>query len=264
MPIIREKLRSIGQNLSLRIGVSGNNDFTGYQQEIDNLTTFTSLDLVNPVVDVEERKFKLGPIVDVSFFTFYFFKSGAYNTSFLNAGFTQSEIDNNSVKLLNSFFILDFYDTYDTNIQKKILTSYLTKLGNKPEYEVRASTNNQLYNWYIPVWYIQSQTGSTSTAYAKFTFYNAKSGTTTLFYNQDNINLITAERMYFKVQLDLVNKMWKFVGTSAPNMNAKQQINNTQYNSRINNTVTNTDSIMQNYPSGNTYQYTGNTYTTIT
>ncbi len=436
MPIIREKLRSNGQNLSLKISFDSNDSFLGSQQEIDNLTQYTAIDLVNPIVDVEERKFKLNPAVDTSIFNFYFYnpngviinnstpteiyfnplsitrlavnygsgqifsitfkytidancdnvgtsgqdpaqattnfnistnggisfttvdsisasvsggnypnsqsdsqtKTGThtitgigdvtkivvgggidcdmglngkgggvtvtidsatsnsglvkiicnntysyncsgenqsctgvpvipsvptYDTSFINAGFSQAEINGNSSTMLNSFFILDFYNTYDINTQTKIFTTYLTKIGDKSQYTINASTNNQLYNLYVPVSYIELQTGTTTNGYAKFTFYNAKYGNTVLFYNQDNVGISTPEKMYFKIKLDLVNKTWEIIGTSAPNINAKQLANSTQYNDRINNTITNINNVRQNYPSGNTYQYSGNSYTVI-
>lgn len=431
MSIIREKLRSNGQNLSLKIGFDSNDDFLGSQQENDNLTEFTAIDLINSVVDAEERKFKLNPVVDTSTLSFYFYnpnviinnptateiyfnplsitnlagnnvigqilsitfkytidascdnsgspsdpnssttelmfskdngvnwitadivtasvagggdqsdsqtKNGTYtitnisdvtlvkvngniecssgalgksggvtvtidsatsnvglvnvicnNTystnctnsigtqscvgivvppsvpifSFINAGFTQAEIDNNSSTMFNSFFILDFYNTYDINTQTKLFTTYLTKIGNKSQYTINASTKNQLYNLYVPVSYIEQQTGTTVNGYAKYTFYNAKYGKATLFYNQDNVSLMTSEKMYFKIKLNLINSTWEYIGTSTPNINAKQLINSTQYNDRVNNTITNTDNIRQIYPSGSTYQYTGNTYTVI-
>jgi len=436
MPIIREKLRSIGQNLNLKISFDSNDDFLGSQQEIDNLTEYTAIDLVNPIVDVEERKFKLNPVVDTSIFSFYFYNSNGviinnstpteiyfnplsitnlavnygsgqifsitfkytidancdnvgtsgqdpaqatsnfnisinggisfitvdsifasvsggnypnsqsdsqtktgtytitgvsdvtqivvgggidcdmglngkgggvtvtidsatsnlglvkivcnntysyncsgenqsctgisvipsvptYNTSFINAGFSQAEIDGNSLTMLNSFFILDFYNTYDVNTQTKIFTTYLTKIGNKSQYTINSSTINQLYNLYVPVSYIELQTGTTTNGYAKFTFYNAKYGNAVLFYNQDNIGISTPEKMYFKIKLDLVNKTWEIVGTSAPNINAEQLINSTQYNNRIDNTITNINNVNQNYPTGNTYQYSENSYTVI-
>jgi hypothetical protein len=259
MPIIREKLRSIGQNLSLRIGFDSNNDLLGYQQEIDNLSEVTTLDLVNPVIDVEERKFKLNPNVDTSVFSFYFY-NGDYNISFINAGFTQNEINARGNTILNSFFILDFYDTYDVNTQTRIFRTYLTKIGNIPQYTIKSSTNNQLYYWYVPVSYIEQFTGSTVTGYTKFTFYNAKTGKITLFYNLDNQTMTTPEKMYFKSKLNLVNKTWELLGTSSPYLNAKQLINETQYNNKINNTVTNINNIKQDYPTGDTYSYIDNNY----
>jgi len=437
MPIIREKLRSIGQNLSLKLNFNSNDDFIGSQQEINDLTEFSALDVVNPVIDVEERKFKLNPLVGTSTISFYFYnpngitsnnnsipaeiyynpalinslkannasgqifsitfkytidascdnsgtngqdptqatsnfnistnggisfitidsvyasvsggnypnsqsdsqtktstyvingvtdvtqivvgggidcdmglngKSGgvtviidsatsnsglvkiicnntysyncsgensscggisstptilSYDTSFINAGFSQAEIDGNSVTMLNSFFILDFYDTYDINTQVKLFTTYLTKIGNKSQYVINASTKNQLYDLYIPVSFIESQINNIVNGYAKFTFYNAKNGKTTLFYNQDNISIGTSEKMYFKINLDLINKTWKVIGASSPNMNANQLVNSTQYNNRIDNTIINTNNIKQIFPLGNKYQSNENSYTVI-
>jgi hypothetical protein len=181
--------------------------------------------------------------------------------SFINAGFSQYEIENNTPTMLNSFFILDFYDTYNINTQTKIFSTYLTKIGNNSQYTI--NVNSQLYNLCVPISYIEQQTNSTVNGYAKLMFYNAKNGKAVLFYNQDNVAFGTSEKMYFKIKLDLINNTWEIVGASAPSINAKELTNITQYNNRIDNTIANMNNIKQIYPSGSTYQYSGNTYTVI-
>jgi len=63
MSIIREKIRYIpvfgtGHTININFGLSAEDGFLGYQQEIDNLTQVVGVDLVNPELDVEERRFK--------------------------------------------------------------------------------------------------------------------------------------------------------------------------------------------------------------
>jgi hypothetical protein len=252
---IKEKKLNNGLDGYIRISLSSNDEFLGHQQEIDNLTKFKSTDLVNPVVDVEKRKFKLDPTIPNTLIKFYF--SGA--TSFINAGFTGDEISGSTKNIKNSFFILDFYDTYDPNTQIKIFKTYLTKLDYEPIYNVSSNTSNQLYYWYIPVSYIESNTGNTITGYVKFSFYNAKTGSIALFYNNDNNTLTTPEKFYFKATLNLKKRTWKFVNSNVTAIEQRYTglIN---YNKRIDDTFNKLTLQKQVFPTGNTYNYKTNRY----
>jgi hypothetical protein len=281
MSIIREKIRFnpslvgtsgttgttlTGHSMNLIISLGSCENFIEYGEEIDNLTQFTVLDLVNPVIDGEVRRFKLNPIPNsyiTLIFQFYNVIATTHQTLFTAAGFTADEINSNDLNILNSFFILDFYNTFDLNSQTKIFTTYLTKLNNLPIYTIGVSNSNQLYPWYIPLSYINTQTGSTVIGYVKLSFYNAKTGKITSFYNQDNKDLTTPERIFFKVQLDLVNMTWKFLTASYPTITAKEIANNPLYVDKVNSTVDSMDNLQQNPPSGNTYNYKTNTYSTI-
>ena len=289
MSIIREKIRFnnsligltggttgfTGTTMNLRISLSSTNNLIEYQEEIDRLTQFTTLDLVNPVTDGEERRFKLNPNPNANITLVFQFYSGSYSKSFLAAGFTANEIANTSENLLNSFFILDFYDTFDINSQTKIFTTYLTKIlvpvGGiyYSQYTIGAANNNQFYRWYVPLSYIEAQTGSTVIGYVKLSFFNAKTGNVTTFYNADNVSLTTPEYMFFKTQLDLTGMTWKFMTTSYPTISANQIVNNPLFTDKVNNTVANKDDLQQNPPSGNTFnyqtgKYASNTKTIIT
>ena len=172
----------------------------------------------------------------------------------------------------NSFFILDFYDTFDTYTQTKIFTTYLTKLigndayGNRtytPVYVINSGVTNQLYYWYVPISFLNAQTGTTVTGYTKFTFYNAISGKTAVFYKLDNINLTTAEQMYFKSVIDLTGMTWRIITPSFPNVIAQQLWTSPDYNQKVDDTITNFNNEAQNYPSGNSFNYLTGTYNTI-
>ena len=280
MSIIREKIRFnsslvgtsgttgttlTGHSMNIKFSLGSCENFTEYGEDIDNLTQFTVLGLVNPVIDGEVRRFKLNPIPNsyiTLIFKFYNVTATTYQTLLTAAGFTTNEINNNDLNILNSFFILDFYDTFDLNSQTKIFTTYLTKLNNLPIYTIGVSNSNQLYPWYIPLSYIlpNAQTGSTVIGYVKLSFYNAKTGKITPFYNQDNESLTTPERIFFKVQLDLINMTWKFLTASYPTITAKEIANNVLYIDKVNNTLDSMDNLQQIPPSGNTYNYKTNTY----
>lgn len=275
MSIIRETLNLNNSDLNLKINLGVGNRILGYQQEIDYLTEETKIDLINSVIDNEVRRFNYDSTNQAFNLMFYFSASGSsYYNSFMTLGgrFNASELNDENTKIQNSFFILEFYDTYDNNTQTKIFTNYLTQILNGeedsnipiPKYRIYNDTVNQFYNWYIPQSYIDEQTGSTTvTGYIKFSFYNAKYGDITVFYNKDNDGLSTPEKMYFKIKLDLVNMTWKFDFSGInypPNAVAYQIPFTSAYSQRINDGVESFDNEQQVYPTGNTFQTTDGTY----
>ncbi len=239
---------------NIKFSLGSNNYFTGLQQEIDSLTQITTSDLVNPVIDEEKRKYRpysTSPVPTVRF-EFY---NGSYGSSYIAAGFTTNEYTKNEFNFNNSFFILDLLDSYDINTQSKVFTTYVTKKGTSPVFTITASTS-QLYNWFIPESYISEQTGSTSYAYARFMFYNAKCGTTDAFLNTTCANSSTAERILFKVELNHDNKTWCFTQGSC--VIARELTSSIEYINKVNNTLGNSVCcLQQNPPSGNTFSVGG-------
>jgi len=267
MPLIKETIRYNNQSMNLKIKLSSSDAFTGYQQEIDNLTTFTTNSLINPASDAEERRFKYFSDLTLTLrFQFYNSVSDTYAYSFITAGagFTPIDLSRNNLSVLNSFFILEYYDSYDMYEQNKIFTTYLTKIGNEPIYEITPTSENQYYRWYVPISYMSSQTGTTVTGYTKFSFYNAKRGKLHIFYNQDNEGMVSSEKMYFKTKLNLVNKTWEILTPSSPTISARELKSTTyqQYTDRVNDTFENFQNLAQTYPSGNTFCYNSGTYFT--
>lgn len=270
MSIIKQQIKFLGDTMNLRFPISSNRTFLGYQQEIDNLTQFVSLDLVNPAVDVEERRVKYrGDIISIQL-QFYFW-SGTTGATFIKAGFTPYEISGLSDNMLNSFFIVDYYDSPDPNTQRKIFRTYLTKLigndayGNKiytPTYYIGGSAVNQLNYFYVPKWYLDAQTGTSVTGYLKFTFYNAINGKTSSFYNNANnydpINK-TPEFMYFKVNIRLADLTWEF-NTPPTDIVAVELHGNTAYDKKVDDSIINYDNQAPNYPSGNSFNYLDGKY----
>lgn len=244
--------------MNLKLTLGSGEDLLGYQQEIDNLTQVVSIDLINPAIDVEERKFKYKSGIGQTNINFYFSMDGGntYGSNFKNAGFSSDEINNKSQLMLNSFFILDYYTTYDVNTQLKVFTTYITKLGTTPQYVIDSNNKNQFYYWYVPLDYINSQIllGRTITrGYVKFSFYNAKSGNITLFYNTLYSGFSTSLKMYFPTDLYLSDR--SFILNPFPNIIAKQMVGNSEYTNKINNTFTNYNNLLQNYPNGSSFDY---------
>lgn len=122
---------------------------------------------------------------------------------------------------------------------------------------------SQFYYMYVPISYIDAHTGTTTTGYVKFTFYNAKSGKIIQFYNNANNTLLTPEKMYFKMELNLVDKKWKFLNILNGNtLDARQLMNSGAYDTRIDNTFVKFDAIKQTFPTGTIHSYLTNKYTT--
>lgn len=246
--------------VNLKFNLGSSDGFLGFQQEIDNLTQNVSDDLINPDIDIEERRFKYAfhsPAVKFNFG----FGSPVPSNSFIAAGFTPTEIIQKDLNALNSFFIFELYDTYNVSTQIKILTTYITKIGNLPEYTLDA--NNQLYYLYVPISFITAHTGSTTTGYTKVSFYNAKTGKVTLFYNPTYILETSPLFMFFPTKLNLVAKTWEFLPATTAVFQANEIYQNTEYITKVNNTVDNFNNETQNYPSGSTFIYQDGKYTTL-
>lgn len=266
MSIIKHTIKLNSVNVSgttvindanIKISLGNNDNFIGLQQEIDNLTSFTAIDLINSSNDEEKRKYKVVTTPTTPTLTFYFYSGATYGNNFIKAGFTIAELLQNN--FFYSFFIIDLYDTYDINTQQKIFTTYLTKKGNTiPKYNISATTN-QLYYWYIPESYINGNTGTT-TAYAKLMFYNAKTGKVVTFYNKANESSIGADKIHFEVELNHIYKTWKF---TSPNVNAYELVNE-KYADKVNNTTDNVDNLKQVFPTGTTITYGGGSISYLT
>jgi len=272
MSIIKTKVNFNSLDKTIRIPLNSNDDFFGYQQEIDNLTQITGVDLVTPVSDGEVRKFE--PEINSQLFFYFLNDSGVYSADFFQAGYTADDIFSNSLSFLNSFFIMDFYDTYNLKTQQKIFTTYLTKLTYAPTYFLYTKiipNNQQLasqFNYlYIPESFLQKQTTTEIVGYAKFSFYKAKKEEIRTdrskikpFINGNNMALTTPQKIFFEINLNLVTKKWKFI-TSTPSSVRMYEMNNANtYKEKIDNTFDNFENIKQIFPRGNTPNEIGNVF----
>jgi hypothetical protein len=267
MSIIREQIKYLGVPVNLKFDLSSSDNFLGYQQEIDNLTQNTGDDLINPAVDLEERRFKYASALFPTVLKFNFTQNGTtYGNSFINAGFTQLEINSISPNVQNSFFIFEYYDTYDINTQTKILTTYNTKVvtaTNKiPSYTFNST--NQVYCLYVPLDYITKNVdlGITGiTGYTKISFYNAKSGRIALFNNLAYTGLSTSLSMFFPTYLNFTNRTWKLILPSTNyTVTAKQLWLSQAYINKVNDTFTNFTDEAQDYPTGSVFNYVNGKY----
>ncbi|MFA5366516.1 MAG: hypothetical protein WC333_01140 [Dehalococcoidia bacterium] len=218
MLINKEIIKFDERDMYVRFALDGSNGLTGYQQQIDNLTTITGIDIVNPAIDVEVRRFRYSKEASIATLMFY---NDRGENSFRNITSTVDDmmITTRTTQALSSFFILDFYDTYDITNQSKIFTLYMTKILDgtppiTPKYTIDASNKNQFYYWYIPLSFINAHAGGTVNMYVKFSFFHAYNGKLRLYYNYANRLLKTPEKMFVKVSLNLDDYSWKFVSSS--------------------------------------------------
>ena len=254
MSIIKERIKINNKDVNLKITLSGRNQISGYQQEIDNMTEETKDELINPIIDNEVKRFSY--ISENLTLLYFYFGSSSPQSNFIQAGFTNTEIDSASNNLLNSFFIMDFYDSFDPYTQTKIFTIYNTLVlkgetdtGTPiPSYKINDDNLNQFYHWFIPKSYLDTQTGLTTTGYIKFSFYNAKTGKVYLFYNKDNESLSTPEKMYFETLLDLNTMTWDIIKSST-DAKAYEIPRTNIYAEKVNNAVDSFDNQQQDYPS---------------
>ncbi len=270
---MKEIIKFNGNDMNLKINLGSNLSQIGQQQAIDGLTQSVGESLINPIIDGEVRRFRYLSENGQMMLNFFFYYNNSHSNTFQAAGFTLDEILKLNVKALSSFYIIDYYDSFDNYTQNKIFSTYITKIGktiydNKPKYLIEQSYDlNQLYYWNIPLSYINQQTGSTVIGYIKFSFFNAKTGKLSIFYNKDNNDNIvirkTPEKMYFKISLDLINKTWEILTpsfTSSGNVNAYELPPTTLYAQRQDSTVDKFDNKQQTYPDGNTFDSASGKY----
>lgn len=265
MSIIKKNIRFDNDDMYIQIPITGGLNFTGNQQEIDTFVNLKSTKSINDAVDGEVYKFKWGltsfnRIIDFSFSSNTI---TGWESNYYYAGFTVDEVEGRNIKFLNSFYIMDFFNSYSPTNQTKIFSAYLTNLnlnvaqsGTLPSSRYFLNENFQLYNQYIPLGYLDI-TGDTYVGYSRFSFYNAKTGKIVVFYNKDNEQKTTPEKMYFKTVLNFNDKTWYFDTPGFINGvgYARELKNSDKYIQKYNNTFENFNNLQQNYPSGNTFDF---------
>jgi len=250
--MIKENIKFNGLDVNLNLSLGDGKNLFGQQQEISSTVEKTKQALINPIIDGEIRRFTYEPYGNTTCLSFSFYLNG-YNCSFLNAGFLPEELSRFNSSVQNSFFIMELYDTYDPYTQVKISTNYLTKilttgLNGTPCYEVFVPRKTQFNDLFIPISFLDANGGMPEiTMYLKFSFYNAKSGKVSLFYNSANESLLTPEKQYFTIKVNPLTQKWKFTITTPI---AKEILPTNAYVERVNNTINNTENKKQNYPFG--------------
>lgn len=192
----------------------------------------------------------------------YFFAFGVSEVfDITQIGITQNEASGDIGK--NSFYLLEFYDTFDSRKQTKIFQTYLISLKNTTftKYDVNLTTNKELLNWYVPETKIDtllSISGNTSnniTLYCKMSFYSAKDGKFYYFINALLRNFLSEEKNYFTAHLNLTNKTYTIDDTIYP----KQITDNVDYVNKQQNNVNPMIINKPTYPIGTSTVISGGT-----
>ena len=71
MSRISETIKFNNLDINLKISLGGNNDTIGSQQEIDNIVEITKQSLINPINDIEVRRFNYKPIIEPANLQFF-------------------------------------------------------------------------------------------------------------------------------------------------------------------------------------------------
>jgi len=266
MQVIKKKIRYKGQSAYIDFNLDSNEDFIGYQQSIDNLTSFKTMNVVNDVVDAEKRKFNFSNESGSQIIKFWFLNpSKVHQNTFTAAGFTQDEITNTSKSLLNSFFILDFYNTPIIAKQKKLFTSYLTKVLNQstlPTYTIPLildeSNRNELYYMYISRSYINQQTQPIITGYTKISFFSGHDGSIKTFQYNGFSYSSSQQKLFMRTELNFSGRTWRFIPSS--NTIDLYQLDGGEYDNRMNDTFDKENITNPSYNSNKIFDYRDRTY----
>jgi len=270
MSIIRKEIQFSGLDVNLNIELSSDNRLSGLQQEIDNFSQIKSANSINGITDGEVTRFAAkyeGNTPQAIKFDFSATTTPTWVDSFIVAGFTVKEIESLAPNFQNSFFIWDLYDSMSSTEQTKLFTTQLTNLyeGNflyffNSFYFI--TNTSQFYYLNVPNNVITLNDGQVIyTAYSKFSFYDAKSGKVRLFYNKDNGNeeTSTVDKMYFETRLYLDSKTWEIIAPAE--IYARELTISPTYTDKVNDGVERYNNGRAIYPTGNTFQYSGGTYT---
>lgn len=274
MSISKFKIKFNNRDSNIQIDLNRDYENLGYQEEINSFTNITSNANINDVVDGEITRctYISDDNRNFLYFNFYNSNSDSYSTDYTFGGFTNNEINNSSSVFLNSFFIVDIFDTDNIQNQTKIISTYLTKLNFNFDGTAiipLENINMQLNKLNIPFNNIDDIESDDDYyyLYLRFSFYNAKTGKITLFH-QDNRSsyLKPSEQVYFKVKIGKNDKRWVFnvrtfnTNTLQYSIIGKEFKDSQAFIDRLNNTVDNTQNLKLEYPTGDTFNYDDASY----
>lgn len=244
MSIIRKIIKRNDDVVRFKIPIHNKSNNYGEHQEINELTSLTGNNLINPAIDGDVKLFKP---YESNTINVNFWNGTTFEKSYNVIDFTLNDIQSSAGYVLNSFYFIDFYDNINLLNQIKLFRVFINKFNftNTIESKILIDLNNnrEFNNWYIPN---KLGTQNILNVYARFNFYNSKNGQIITFRydNEDGL-------MFVPCEIDLINKKWRF---ETSNFNIYQLISNT-YNDKMNNTVNNLNNLRQNPPQGSIFDY---------
>ncbi|MFW6242812.1 MAG: hypothetical protein ACOC2W_01500 [bacterium] len=254
MPI-KNTIRKNNQNfINIKIPFSSNDEMFGYEQEVDDLTTDKSNELINPAIDGDVRRFKSEVYHDI---TFKFYNGSDYESSYDVIGMSDNDLDLRNQNILNSFYILDCYRSNNVMNRVRLFRTYVNNIiRDDHESKITTTDNKEFNNWYVPINLINDNLDNgTFTCYTSLSFYNGVNGMLITF--RDNTNNDTP-KLYFKTEINVIDKTWKIVD----DVNTLHELVSESYDDKINNSISNLDNYRPNTPDGNIFDHTNGTYRT--
>lgn len=238
------RISPVGNDLNLTFPLSSKSNLGGLTQDIQDLITDQSNSSINSVTDGEKIRFTPDGFTGITFW------NGTIT------GFTSSEVKTQAY--VNSFFILQIYDTPLSDTQTLLHTSYING------YYFSTGVTS-VFDWtsefeyadlHISKNYLDGFSGNTDNVYCKTHFYNAKTGKIDPFYDVYATG-DTESILYKTLVLNKTNRTYSISG----NMHFVK-INNSDYVELINDSIESFNVEKPTYPTGNTFNPNG-TYTTI-
>jgi len=256
MTLIKHTKAFTGNDSFLKINLNQNISCLGDQDDIDSLVTKQAQLKINDVTDLEKTVFKSSS--DFTF-SFNFYNGTSFDNSYINAGFSLDSIIQKKLSFKNSFYIIDVYDSFNSNIQKKLTTQYFTNLNREistyyfnPN-NINTYVNKQLSQLFIPLNYINSTNVDTIDMYFKISFYNAHIGKLHVFYDVTSSNN-DQSKYYTKILVNKINKTFSFhkINPTLINFN---EITDEEYINKINKSFGSNQILKQLLPSTNIFDY---------
>ena len=253
------KLRENDQTMI--VPLKGINNLSGYDDDVLATSSIETTDSINVGDDAETRR--LLPAVTNSIqFQFWETTSNSFVNLVAPDEFSGST-DFNTSAAKNSFYVIQLYDTFKDESNSKKHTGYyngfdFAKTNLVSSYNF--SPDNEFSNLYVSQKVLDGLSGLTRDFYIKFLFYSAKSGKFYSFINQNTPSVITQEKMYHKITINPNLLNYTFNPNYSPLL--LRELRNPAYDTFINNTVQSIPVEKPVYPSGNTFENTGN-YITV-
>lgn len=254
---IKEKIRFKGNDVKLRVSLTANDNLNGLQESINEYVERETGLSINPATDGET--FRLRNSLGSKTFVFQFYNGSTYSSELLNAGFTTDDFETRSLSIQSSFFIMQVYDSVNTENQTLLHSGFLNGYNFTNSSSVYQITSEKEFdNIYIEQNFIDSQSGNTFYVYAKFFFFNAKLGKLHSFYNHENESLTTEHKLYYPIEINKSLKQYKFYKFPvSPTTIFCKELVNADYNERLNTTLDTFGNEKPTYPTGTIFTNSG-------
>lgn len=234
------RLTGLDQNIT--INISSKSDSNGLSDGLNNFIEKETGLSINPAEDREIVKYQ--SVSNIAYY-FNFYNTGTtlYNTTLLNAGFINNDL--NSDAITKSYYVLQVYDSPKSEFQKLLHTGYysgyLFSSGFSTIYNL--TSDREINSFFLNELDLDELTGNT--VYVKFLFFNAKKGKQQLFKNTGSDP--TEKIFYYNATIDRINKTFDMGVT----INAIEFINY-EYVNKINENVNVIPEEKPVYPTGGT------------